>query len=88
VTQAVKRGRRTTAQPVGVQAVYNPSSDTVSLNLLGRPQFAQGGQIIVIATPPFGLTDILGNPIEGNEDGLPGGHAVFTILPKARGITR
>jgi hypothetical protein len=78
VTQTLKLGRRTIIQPVGLRAVYDPSAYTVSLNLLGNVQFANGGQIVVHAAPPSGITDSFGNALTGR--------TAFTILPKAQGV--
>ena len=49
VTGTVKRGRKTTANPVRLTAVYNASANSVSLILVGRPPFTSGGQIVVNA---------------------------------------
>jgi hypothetical protein len=77
-----------TTQPVSVQAVYNAQTDTVSLLLTGRPQFTYGGQIVVNASPPSGITDSSGNYLDGNDEGIQGDDGMFIILPKARRITR
>jgi hypothetical protein len=42
----------------------------------------------VIASPPDGVSDASGVLLDGNHEGIAGDNGVFTILPKARGITR
>jgi streptogramin lyase len=88
VIQNVKRGRKTIRQHVGFNVVYNPSTYTVNLILAGKPGFAAGGQMIVNASPPIGITDSSGTYLDGSGDGVTGKNATFTISPKARGITR
>ena len=85
VTQTVKHGRKTKAKPVRAHALYNLSSNSVSLSLAGKPPFALGGQIVVNAAPG-GILDTSGIALDGNGDGIPGGNAVFMVLPKARNV--
>ncbi len=85
VTQTVKHGRKSKAKPVRAQALYNSSSNSVSLSLAGKPAFTLGGQIVVNAGPG-GILDTSGTALDGNGDGIPGGNAVFTVLPKARNV--
>ncbi len=85
VTQTVKHGRKTKAKTVRAQALYNAASNSVSLSLAGKPAFTLGGQIVVDAGPG-GITDASGTALDGNGDGIPGGNAVFTVLPKARNV--
>ena len=64
VVQTVKRARKLIARPVEVQTVYDPSSNTVSLILLGNANFSEGGQSQwSMPRPPSGITDSLGNPL-------------------------
>ena len=55
---------------------YSAADDTVSLTLAGKPTFTSGGQLILTAS---GITDPSGDTLVGN--------TVFTILPKAKGIS-
>ena len=73
---------------VPVRVDYNPADDSVSLLLSGKQAFAQGGRITVIAAPPSGVSSAAGVLLDGNDEGVAGDNGVFTILPKARGITR
>jgi hypothetical protein len=86
VTQTVKHGRKTKAKPVRLVAVYNSSSDSVNLDLAGTPAFTLGGQIVVNAAAPGGITDTSGTALDGNDDGEPGGNAVLKVLPKGRNV--
>jgi hypothetical protein len=74
--------------PVPFSVQYSPSNDSVSLMLSGKQAFAQGGQITVIGTPPGGVSSASGVLLDGNGEGQPGDNGVFTILPRASGITR
>jgi hypothetical protein len=78
ITQAVRRGRKRLAQPVRFTARYDPTANAVSLLVAGRPSFAKGGQIVINAAPPSGITDTSGDYLAGS--------TIFIILPKARGM--
>jgi hypothetical protein len=67
---------------------YDPASHATSVLLSSRQAFAQGGQITVVAAGPNGVSSALGALLDGNNQGAGGDNGVFTILPKARGITR
>ena len=67
-------------QPVSFTAAYNPSSHSVTLTIKGKPTFAAGGQIKVIASPPNGVSSAAGVLLDASD-------TVFTILAKAKGIT-
>jgi hypothetical protein len=54
----------------------------------GERRVASGGQITVIAVPPGGVSGASGVLLDGGDEGQVGDNGVFTILPKARGITR
>lgn len=86
VTQTVKHGRKTSVKPVGIQAVYNSSTRSVSLILVGKVPFTNGGQIIVNASAPNGITDTSGTRLDGNNEGVPGDNAVLSVLPKGQGV--
>ena len=88
MTQTVKHGRKSSVHAVAIRAIYDESSRSVSLMLAGKAPFAQGGQLVVNAASPGGLTDSSGTPLDGNNEGVPGDNGVFVILPKARGIER
>jgi hypothetical protein len=53
-----------------------------------RSAFAKGGQIAVIAAPPNGVSSASDVLLDGNDEVVAGDNGAFTILPKARGITR
>jgi hypothetical protein len=68
-------------------AVCNWSSDTVTLRPNKPFALTQPVELQVIGEPPSGLDDTLGRPIDGNDDGQPGGNA-FAVLPRRGGIER
>ena len=67
---------------------YSDSDDSLSLLLIGKQAFAQGGQLTVIAAPPHEVSGAAGVLLGGNDEGVAGDNGVFTILPIARGIAR
>jgi len=76
VLQSTKKGRKTVNKPVHFSVSYNAAQDAVSLTLAGKPKFNSGGQLILAASK---ITDSFGDSLVGN--------AVFTIKPKAKGIS-
>jgi hypothetical protein len=74
--------------PVPVSVQYDPASHSASVLLGSRQAFAQGGQITILATAPHGVSSTSGALLDGNNQGAGGDNGVFTILPKARGISR
>jgi hypothetical protein len=87
VTKRVKRKTVTSYQPVSFQVVYNAATNAVSLLVTGQ-KFLKGGRITVSASPPNGVSNASGVFLDGNNEGVAGDNAVFTILAKATGITR
>jgi hypothetical protein len=79
-TRRFKKKAITRLQPVSFGASYDPSTRAVTLTIQGKPSFAQGGQIRVSAAPPSGVKSADGLLLDTID-------SVFTILPKARGIT-
>jgi virginiamycin B lyase len=79
ITKRIKRKHVTVRAPVAVRASYDASRNAVTLTLVGKQLFAQGGQITVIAAPPSGVSSASGDLLAAND-------TVFTILPKAEGI--
>jgi hypothetical protein len=88
VTQTVKHRRKTISQRVKIKARYNSASHEVSLILSGSPSFALGGQLVVNALAPDGITSTSGVYLDGSGDDAPGSNAVFVILPNGEGLTR
>jgi hypothetical protein len=78
VTQFVRRGRKLVAQSVRFTAHYDPASAAVRLLVAGKPAFAQGGRIVINASPPSGIMNASGDYLAGN--------TVFIILPGGRGV--
>ena len=76
VLQSTKKGRKTVSKPVRFTVSYNATDDAVSLTLAGKPTFTSGGKLILTAS---GITDKSGDTLVGN--------TVFTIKPKAKGIS-
>jgi hypothetical protein len=66
-------------KPVGISAVYNPSTHSVTLSIQGKPTFAKGGQLKVIYSPPSGVSSEGEVPLDPSD-------TEFTILPKATNI--
>jgi hypothetical protein len=60
-------------------AAYDQSTNSVILTAKGKPTFAKGGQIIVIASYPNGLSSTAGVLLDPSD-------TVFTILAKAKGV--
>jgi hypothetical protein len=88
VVRLVKGHRTTVAQPVPIRVVYDAAAHAVSLLLMGQPQFAKGGQIVVSGSPPTGLISTAGGYLDGSGVGLPGSDGVYTILPKGRAVVQ
>ncbi len=78
----------TILHPVAFHVHYSDSNDSVNLLLSREEAFAKGGEFTVIAAPPDGVSSASGVLLDGNDAGVAGDDGVFTILPKARGITR
>jgi hypothetical protein len=87
-TRRVKKKVVQILHPVPFHVQYDATSDSVSLLLSGKQAFARGGRITVIAAPPNGISSSTGVLLDGGDTGQAGDNGVFTILPKARGITR
>ena len=88
VTQTMKRGREKAARAIHVRAAYQSSTSTVSVRFAGKPQFAQGGQLVVNASGPAGIKSATGVSLDGNDTGTPGTDGIFTILARLHSITR
>ncbi len=56
-------------------ARYNPTTNIVTLVAAGRAQFQRGAQITVSAA----VTDLAGNPLDGDANGTPGPSAVVRL---------
>ncbi len=88
LTQFRRRGRQLVARPVGVRASYDAAAHAVTLTLAGRPVFARGGELVVVAVPPGGLADAAGTLLDGGNTGIPGDDATFVLSRKGSTITR
>jgi RHS repeat-associated protein len=60
-------------------AIYSPSAHTVELIPKSKLNLTQPEELIITAAQ---LTDIYGRPLDGNDDGQPGGNFVATITKK------
>ena len=88
---SVKRVKRKKVQvfhPVPISVDYNAATHSVNLLLSGKQAFTQGGQITVIANNASGVSSALGVLLDGNDEGIAGDNGVFTILSRAKGISR
>jgi hypothetical protein len=88
VVQFRHRGRQLVSQPVAFQAAYDVAAHRTTLTLSGKPKFAQGGKLVVVARPPGGVADAAGAPLDGGNQGRFGDVATFVIAPKGIGISR
>ena len=70
-----REGRSLAAQSIRFRAAYDSSSSSVTLMLVGRHSFLEGGRLI--------LHGLLAN----SATGLSNGTTTFTILRGARGVT-
>jgi hypothetical protein len=75
VEQAMRRGRKTIDEPVAVTVQYNPADSTVDLLVVGKPRFADGGQLSLNAAE---FLNSAGEALVGQ--------AAFTVLAHARGV--
>jgi hypothetical protein len=79
-TKKVKKKLVTQLHPVGFSPIYDASSDSVTLLTSATQQtFARGGQILVNASAPGGVSSAAGALLVGK--------TVFTIFAEARGIS-
>jgi hypothetical protein len=76
VLQKTKKGKKTVSKPVNLTVSYTALNNAVSLTLIGKPTFTSGGELMLAAS---GITDPSGDHLVGN--------TVFTISPKAKGIS-
>jgi virginiamycin B lyase len=88
LTEFRRRGRQLIARPTGVRAAYDATAHRVTLTLAGRPAFARGGELVVVAAAPGGLADAAGTPLDSGGKGTPGDDATFVISRKGSKITR
>ena len=88
LVQFRRHGRRLVARPVAFRVAYVAATQRATLTLVGRPKFAQGGELVVHAAPPGGLVDAAGLPLDGGGQGVPGDDGTFVIARKGKGISR
>ena len=88
VTQTVRLHGKPSARAVALMsAAYDATTDAVTLTIAGKAAFLTGGMIVVNAASPNGITDLLGDELDGTGKGVPGVNATLVISPKGRGIT-
>jgi streptogramin lyase len=61
------------------KAVYNPVTRTVTLSPAHRLDLHRRFRLTVVGTGPSGLTDIAGNPLDGQKRGDPGSNFVTIV---------
>jgi hypothetical protein len=88
LSQFQGRGRQLVAQTVAFQAAYDATAHHVTLTLVGRPKFARGGQLVVVAQPPDGITDAAGAPLDAGNRGIFGDNGTFVIARRGISISR
>jgi hypothetical protein len=69
-------------------AVYNSTTNSVILTAKKPFTLRKPVQLVVSGSPPSGLTDTLGRPIDGRSDGQPGGNAVAVLQRSGATISR
>ena len=74
--QTTKKGKKTVSKPVGFSVSYSAGTDTVNVIFAGKPTFTSGGTLMLAAS---GISDPSGDILVGA--------TVFTISPRARGIS-
>jgi subtilisin family serine protease len=79
IKKRVKKKTETVIKPVSFVSVYDSSTDTVTLTVKGKPNFAKGGQISVMATAPGGVASAEGELLSASDTD-------FTMSPKAKSI--
>ena len=84
----VKKKKVDVFHSVPISVSYNAVTHSATLNLAGKQAFVQGGQIIVNATAPNGVTSALDALLDGDNEGIAGDNATFKILPKGKSVTR
>ena len=65
--------------PVNFTANYDPSSKSVTLKIIGKSPFANGGQITILNSPPGGVSSQLDVPLTSSA-------LFFKITPNAKQI--
>jgi hypothetical protein len=70
------------------QAAYHDAAHSVTPTLIGQPKFARGGKLVVVGVPPGGLTDLVGQPLDGGDTGTFGDDGTFVSSPTGKGISR
>ncbi len=80
-------GRAKAIKPVRLHVAYKAAAHAVKLTFSGKPRFTAGGQLVLIASGATGIASSSGVPLDGNTGNQPGADAVYTILPRARGIS-
>jgi hypothetical protein len=88
VTQTIRNHGKVVRQQVPIKVNYNSSAEDATLTLTGKARFAHGGQVVVNAQPPSGITDTEGEYLDGSGQGMPGVNAIFTVSPKGLRITK
>ena len=66
-------------------AVYDPTTNAVTLTIVGKAAFLTGGKIIVNAQSPGGITDTQGAFLDGTGQGVFGTNATLIISRKRAG---
>ncbi|MHB1559763.1 MAG: beta strand repeat-containing protein, partial [Isosphaeraceae bacterium] len=65
---------------IAVAASYDATTHTVTLTVQGKPKFAAGGQLTILASAPGGVADASGTLLAAAD-------SQFLIRPKGKGIT-
>jgi virginiamycin B lyase len=87
VTQATAAGAARAVKLIRLHAIYKTANKSVKLTFTGKPRFAAGGQLRIVASGSSGLASPSGVHLEGNLGNSPGSSALYTILPGGQGIT-
>ncbi len=79
LTRNVVRHHEIVAQRLRVKPTYKRAKDVVILRLTRSATFPAGGQLLLNASPPHGIVDTTGEPLNPTS-------AALTIAPHARNI--
>jgi hypothetical protein len=86
VVRRVKHGHKMVSRSVPFRPVYDPTTDSVQLDLAGRQKFRRGGRIQVNPPSPGAIADAASTRLEGAAGGSPVATATIVILRRARGL--
>ena len=89
LTQSQRRGRQLLSLPVALRASYDATAHSVTLTLARANRSSRrGASWWSSASPPGGLADAAGVPLDGGNVGIIGDDGTFVIGRKGNTISR